>query len=187
VCNLKVARHEDFYVKMLRARSYENQICRNCCHRVRAIAAFIPLFARIKVSQAPTKTVLEGVYTEEQAKVASRFTASTARRATDPTLMGGEMAPPLVGGEFASNWNGLECGDLFERMRVSMPQKTIRIPQPPAERDILAFILSSNKYPGGQTEVAKKTEVLKQIKVVPAKHRRQAAGSRRQSAVSSRG
>ena len=38
------------------------------------------------------------------------------------TLMGGEMSPPLVGGDFLSNWNGLTLGELFERIRTTMPQ-----------------------------------------------------------------
>ena len=39
-----------------------------------------------------------------------------------PDLSGGEMAPGLTGGEFASNWNDLSVGDLYDRIRQSMPQ-----------------------------------------------------------------
>ena len=41
-------------------------------------------------------------------------------------LNGGESAPPLTGGEFFSNWNGLTVGDLFDRIRVPRCPRTIR-------------------------------------------------------------
>ena len=31
------------------------------------------------------------------------------------------MATPLAGAEFMTNWNGLTLGDLFERIRTTMP------------------------------------------------------------------
>ena len=37
-------------------------------------------------------------------------------------LTGVEVSPPLAGGEFLSNWNGLTLGDLFERIRTTMLQ-----------------------------------------------------------------
>ena len=36
-------------------------------------------------------------------------------------LAGDGFAPALTGAEFMGNWNDLSVGDLFERIRISMP------------------------------------------------------------------
>ena len=79
-------------------------------------------------------------------------------------MEGGEEAPPLAGGAFLSNWNGLTVGDLFERMRTTMPQgKPGRLSRQD-NADILAHMLNVNQFPTGKTELERQTEILKQIK-----------------------
>ena len=80
-------------------------------------------------------------------------------------LNGGESAPPLTGGEFFSNWNGLTVGDLFDRIRVSMPADNPGKLTREQDADILAFILNINQFPEGSTELDHRTEVLKQIRL----------------------
>ena len=53
------------------------------------------------------------------------------------------MAPGLTGGEFTSNWNDLSLGDLFERMRISMPQNAPGSLSRQQNADILAFVLQA--------------------------------------------
>ena len=53
--------------------------------------------------------------------------------------------------------------DLFERMRVSMPQNDPGSLSRQQNADILAYILSVGKFPPGKTELARETEVLRQI------------------------
>ncbi len=77
------------------------------------------------------------------------------------------MATPLAGGKFMSNWNGLTVGDLFERIRNTMP---LSYPGPgtlskESTSDILAYILSYNKFPAGQTELPRDKSVLKMITI----------------------
>ena len=78
-------------------------------------------------------------------------------------LEGGEMAPPLAGGAFNANWNGLSLGDLFERIRISMPQNSPGGLSRQQYADILAVMLSAGEFPKGQTELPREAEVLKQI------------------------
>jgi hypothetical protein len=74
------------------------------------------------------------------------------------------MAPALAGGDFQSNWNGLTVGDLFERIRTTMPLNTPgKLPRE-MNADILAYILRFNQFPAGQSELPHQTEVLKQIR-----------------------
>ena len=75
------------------------------------------------------------------------------------------MSPPLVGGEFLSNWNGLTLGDLFERIRTTMPQNKAGKLSREVNSDITAYILSVNKFPAGKTELAHSAEFLKDIRI----------------------
>src|SRR5262245_30223530 len=72
--------------------------------------------------QTPAKSVWDGVYTSEQAKRGEALYAQSCAACHGNALEGGEMAPPLAGGAFNANWNGLTMGDLSERVRISMPQ-----------------------------------------------------------------
>jgi hypothetical protein len=82
---------------------------------------------------------------------------------------GGEMAPGLAGAEFASNWNDLSIGDLFERIKTSMPQNNPGSLSRPQVADIVAFILGRNNFPAGQTELPSAADQLAQIKFAPKK------------------
>src|SRR3977135_1633287 len=46
-------------------------------------------------------------------------------------LTGGEMAPPLAGGEFMAGWGGLTIGDLVARVRLSTPPNAPGSPDGP--------------------------------------------------------
>ena len=115
-------------------------------------------------AQPPTKSVWEGVYTEEQAKRGGPLYSENCASCHGPELMGGEMAPPLATGDFLSGWDGLTLGDLFERMRISMPQNAPGSLSGQQNADILAFILSANKFPTGTSELSNQAMVLKTIK-----------------------
>jgi mono/diheme cytochrome c family protein len=113
--------------------------------------------------QAPAQSVWDGVYTAEQAKRGEALYAQHCAACHGNALEGGEMAPPLAGGAFGANWNGLTMGDLSERIRISMPQNNPGSLSRQQVSDILAFMLSVGNFPAGKTELARETEVLKQI------------------------
>jgi mono/diheme cytochrome c family protein len=137
----------------------------------RAAPALVPaplalLLAALLLAQ-PSRSVWDGVYTSEQAaRGAAQYSANCAPcHGTD--LNGGESAPPLVGGEFLSNWNGLTVGDLFERIRISMPADRPGRLSRDQNTDILTLILSRNQFPIGTAELERQTEVMKQIRIEP--------------------
>jgi mono/diheme cytochrome c family protein len=115
-------------------------------------------------AQPPTKSVWEGVYTDDQAKRGAPMYSEFCASCHGPELMGGEMAPPLATGDFLSGWDGLTLGDLFERIRISMPQNAPGSLSGQQNADILAFVLSANKYPTGDTELSNQGMILKTIK-----------------------
>src|SRR5712691_8780853 len=132
-------------------------------------AALVP-FAAVLVlhssvlAQPPNKSVWDGVYTQEQADRGKTAFATECASCHGSELGGGDMAPPLSGGEFMSGWDGLTVGDLFERIRVSMPQNAPGSLTPEQNAAILAFVLAYNKFPAGTTELGNETSALKQIK-----------------------
>jgi cytochrome c len=121
--------------------------------------AAVALFAQT------SRSVWDGVYTTEQAKRGAALYANECASCHGTALNGGESAPPLTGGEFFSNWNGLTVGDLFERIRVSMPADNPGKLKREQDADILAFMLNTNQFPEGSIELDHRTEVLKQIRL----------------------
>jgi S-disulfanyl-L-cysteine oxidoreductase SoxD len=126
--------------------------------------ALVLLLAAICICAQPSRSVWDGVYTTEQAKRGATLYANQCASCHGTALNGGESAPPLTGGEFFSNWNGLTVGDLFERIRVSMPADNPGKLTREQDADILAFMLSMNQFPEGKAELEHRTEVLKQIR-----------------------
>ena len=113
---------------------------------------------------AQASSVWDGVYTDDQAKRGQPLYNKYCASCHGEQLTGGEDSPPLTGGAFLANWNGLTVGDLFERIRVSMPQNRPGQLTRQQNADILAFVLSANQFPPGKTELAPDTERLKQIR-----------------------
>jgi mono/diheme cytochrome c family protein len=134
-----------------------------------AAVVLIPLVTLVGLrttvhAQPPTKSVWEGVYTEDQAKRGGPMYSEFCASCHGPELMGGEMAPPLATGDFLSGWDGLTLGDLFERIRISMPQNAPGSLSGQQNADILAFILGANKFPAGAAELSNQAMILKTIK-----------------------
>jgi cytochrome c len=127
------------------------------------IAAVGLILGLLAIAQT-TRSVWDGVYTADQAKRGEAMYAKECASCHGTELTGGESAPALAGDSFFSNWNGLTVGDLFERMRVSMPQNEPGSLSRQQNADILAFILKVNQFPTGKTELDRQTDVLKQIK-----------------------
>ena len=119
--------------------------------------------ARVR-AQDMSKSVWDGIYTQVQADRGKQLYSDACASCHGPELTGGEMAPPLVGGDFQSDWNGLSVGDLFERMRISMPQNAPGSLSAQQNADVLAFMLAQNKFPVGTAEMPKEAMILKSIK-----------------------
>jgi mono/diheme cytochrome c family protein len=128
----------------------------------------VVLVAGLAAAQT-TRSVWDGVYTSEQAGRGAALYAANCASCHGTALTGGESAPPLTGGEFFSNWNGLTVGDLFERIRISMPADGPGRLTREQDADILAFMLSVSQFPPGRAEMEHQTEVLRQIRFDSAK------------------
>ena len=111
----------------------------------------------------PVRSVWTGVYSEAQAARGGPMYAQYCGSCHGSTLEGGEMAPPLAGGAFNANWNGLTLGDILERIRITMPANSPGRLTRQQNVDVLAFMLSAGGFPQGQADLPLDTPVLKQI------------------------
>lgn len=116
-------------------------------------------------AQDDSRSVWDGVFTAEQSTRGEKLYAQNCASCHGTSLTGGESAPPLTGGEFSSNWYGLTVGDLFERIRNTMPADRPGRINRQQNADILSFILSMNRFPAGAGELPTQTELLKQIRL----------------------
>ena len=114
----------------------------------------------------------DGIYTEEQAKRGMPDYRRECGSCHGDLMTGGESAPPLAGGEFLANWNGLTVGDLFERIRKTMPQNKPGRLSRKVNAEITAYLLSVNEFPAGECELPENTELLKKIRIETSKPER---------------
>jgi mono/diheme cytochrome c family protein len=135
---------------------------------VRAVAFVSALLAAAlgvrTLARAQDRTTWDGVYTGEQAKRGEALYTEHCARCHGATLQGnGEGALPLTGATFAATWNGVTLGAMLERVRLSMPQDKPGTLSRQQLADLLAFILRSNKFPAGDAELSKQTDILNAI------------------------
>src|SRR5215469_9604837 len=129
-------------------------------------------FAQEGQRASESQSVWDGAYTAEQAKRGESLYQKNCSNCHGDRLNGGGEAPALSGRRFLSNWSGLTLGDLFERIRKTMPQDK---PERLARRekaDILAYVLNFNKFPAGKNELRHQAEWLNQIQFVETRPER---------------
>jgi mono/diheme cytochrome c family protein len=153
--HIGVSNFSTLFIGLLFLGALGASICANAEKRAR----------QAQTSQASeTRSVWDGVYTDEQAKRGEELYRKECASCHGDTLIGGGGAAPLTGGTFLSNWNGLTLGDLFDRIRKTMPQGSLGKLTKQQNADVLAYLLRFNKFPVGKTELQKQVEFLKEIR-----------------------
>jgi mono/diheme cytochrome c family protein len=136
--------------------------CAGLATAVLTVAAALTAGTR---AQQPADSVWDGVYTEEQATRGQAVYVETCANCHGPALEGADMTPALTGATFSSNWNDLSLGDLFERIRISMPMDRPGTLPRQQNADVIAYMLKANRWPAGAVELPRELAVLKQIKI----------------------
>src|SRR5262249_37426885 len=135
--------------------------------RIRPISKFllvVPLGAALYTyAQDAQRTVWDGVYNEEQAQRGRAVFLDQCSNCHGRDLEGADMTPPLTGGAFMANWDGLKLGDLADRIRVSMPMNSPGTLSRQQSSDVVAYILRFNQFPAGKEELPRDVPALKQI------------------------
>jgi S-disulfanyl-L-cysteine oxidoreductase SoxD len=133
-----------------------------------SLAAWVVVACVTVLGQA-TRSVWDAVYTAEQARRGEALYGQHCASCHGGSLLGAEAAPALTGFEFNSNWDGLSVGDLFERIRMSMPADDPGKVSAQQKADIVAYMLRVGGFPAGMTELPRDLQVLQQIKYVSTK------------------
>jgi mono/diheme cytochrome c family protein len=129
-----------------------------------------PLHAQQTTAASSGRSVWDGVYTLEQAKRGA-LKSGLCTQCHGDGFVGGP-APQLAGSEFTTRWDGKTVGDLFELIRLTMPDDDPGALPREQYADLIAYIFAVNKYPVGKTEIGIDLEPLKQIRMEAAKQSR---------------
>jgi hypothetical protein len=105
--------------------------------------------------EPPTTTAKAGVYSQEQARRGDRLSLCHSESSAS--------ASRLVGDNFMKAWEAATVGDLFDRIRQSMPETAPGSLTPQQNADIVSYLLGANKFPVGASELPSDSEPLKRI------------------------
>ena len=114
-------------------------------------------------AQDAQRTVWDGVYNDTQARRGEAVFLEACSNCHGRSLEGADMTPALTGGAFMANWDGLTVGDLFDRIRISMPADRPGSLSRQEDADVVAYILRFNEFPSGKEELPREVQILKQI------------------------
>lgn len=112
---------------------------------------------------AASRSVWDGVYTQGQAERGKELYATHCRACHGESLEGNGPAKALIGPEFTANWNGITMDAMLDRTRTSMPLDKPGTLSRQQVADLLALVLSANKFPAGEYELPRQAEVLHQM------------------------
>src|SRR5687767_5061791 len=136
----------------LTRRKLQNVVCYNAFMRRSTVlsitcgtALAVASFSSVRAQQPANRTVLDGVYSAEQAKRGETLYADNCAACHDPQL-GGGVGPALAGNDFITAWKEKTVGDLFEAIKNTMPLTAPGTLTPAQTADAVSFILSFNKF-----------------------------------------
>jgi hypothetical protein len=117
-------------------------------------------------SSSGSRSVWDGVYTLDQAKRGALKSGLCTSCHGDS--FEGLLGPQLAGPAFTEKWDGRTVGDLFDLIRLTMPDDAPGSLARGEIADLVAYLLAVNKYPSGKTEIGIDAGPLKQIRIEPA-------------------
>jgi S-disulfanyl-L-cysteine oxidoreductase SoxD len=128
------------------------------------ILLFTGASAGIASAQA-SKTAADGIYTTAQAGRGNSLYQDNCSSCHGGSLQGEEENPPLSGKHFSSYWGGLPVSALYGFINTQMPLGQPGSLGVQGDADIIAYILSVNKFPAGQSELPADNNALKAITI----------------------
>ena len=97
-----------------------------------------------------------GLYADAQAKQGEAVYKGICAECHGLNLRGA-VGPAVAGPRFVARWKDKGVADVFDKIKTTMPQSAPGSLTPEQYADVLAFILSSNRYPGGAAELTADT------------------------------
>jgi S-disulfanyl-L-cysteine oxidoreductase SoxD len=152
-----------------------------------ALLAFRAAIAARAQTSAPSagSTVWSGVYSAEQAKRGEATANRSCAKCHNADLTGGQDGPSLVGRETLDAWSSLTLGDLFDRIKTTMPADAPQTLSAQETADILAYVLSVNKCPPGEKDLPSDAAALGRVRITSRPDPRQDVREVRNPAIAS--
>lgn len=120
-------------------------------------------FTSRQASVVLDRSVWDSVYSAPQAGRGESVYAKACARCHGATLSGANEAPPLSGGAFLGNWDGLALSELEARIRTTMPSDSIGTVNRTQSVTVMAYLLKVNGFPAGQADLPEAADSLKGI------------------------
>ena len=114
-------------------------------------------------------SVLAGIYTTAQSARGQKVYAEKCVTCHGDKLQGTDTAgPTLSGADFINGWKDMTVAALLAKISGDMPSDAPGSLKPEEYAEVLAFVLSSNKYPAGSAELPTDPSALKAVKMAAA-------------------
>jgi cytochrome c len=113
------------------------------------------------------RSLFDGVYTREQSARGQAIYFTSCVRCHKAEMTGTEIVPPILGDHFLDRWSRKTAADLFEWVLTKMPPVEAERLSGQQSADVLAYILSRNRFPAGDAELAADFDTLRRIRVAP--------------------
>ena len=111
------------------------------------------------------KTTFDGVYTEAQSARGEKTSAMSCSVCHGDKLAGTDMGPGVQGPAFRETWSGRSLGELFDKIKTTMPANDPGTLSAADSADVLAYVLKVNDYPAGAAELPSEMAALSEIKI----------------------
>jgi cytochrome c len=137
-----------------------------------AVCAPFDRDVRAQTSTSATSSILDGVFTAEQAlRGQAAYTGPCDRchgykldgASDDPDML---PAPPVAGPKFLRKWNGRTLAALVECLDATMPANNPGYLSLDEWADIVAYMLATSGMPPGSTELRSSPEALASVVIV---------------------
>jgi cytochrome c5 len=116
-------------------------------------------------AQSPEPRIWQGVYSAAQAERGkTNYNASCLRCHGDK--LQGNTAPALSGDRFFTTWGSEPIASLFAKIRDTMPPNFGTSIDDQTKLDIVSYILQTNGYPTGATELTQKGDDLASAQIL---------------------
>jgi len=109
------------------------------------------------------RSVWDGVYTADQLDRGKKAYNSSCARCHGDSLLGNDDAPALVGKDFLTKWSGKSVGEVVQLTYKTMPSDGPGKLSRKQSADMVAYILNSNDFPVGKTELPPDADTLNTI------------------------